>query len=140
MEWPLFIEFGIQIHQRFESCFSMRNHKSTDFKKPKSKRRLVVMRPIFAVEFLRKPNDVSELSLAIFNEETRAALTTGTYTFYKSKTKRVYLFQNLAESKRAFIYCPMRFILRFHVTLLNTYSYGWKVRQLRKQRGNEWRF
>ena len=32
-----------------------------------------------------------------------------------------------------FIYCPMQFILRFHATLLNTYSYGWKVRQLRKQ-------
>ena len=25
----------------------------------------------------------------------------------------------------------MQFILRFHATLLNTYSYGWKVRQLR---------
>ena len=103
MEWPLFIKFVIQIHQRFESCFSMRNPKRRILKKPKLKRRLVVIRPIFAVEFLRKPNDVSELSLSLTR---RLGPPSPVLTLFTNSKLKEYLFQNLAGSKRAFIYSP----------------------------------
>ena len=82
----------------------MRNHKrriskgqETDFKKPKLKRRLVVMRPIFAVEFLRKPNDVSELSLSLTRRLGRPSPVLTLFT--NSKLKECICFKILRGAK-----------------------------------------
>ena len=65
--------------------------------KPKLKRRLVVMRPIFAVEFLRKPNDVSELSLSLTRRLGRPSPVLTLFT--NSKLKECICFKILRGAK-----------------------------------------
>ena len=66
-------------------------------KKPKLKRRLVVIRPIFAVEFLRKPNDVSELSLSLTRRLGRPSPVVTHFT--NSKLKECICFKILQGAK-----------------------------------------